>query len=226
MQTASVMQIYQLLLSYYGKQHWWPAESAFEMMVGAILTQNTNWGNVEKALTNLRNAQILDAHRLNLCSHKDLETLIRPAVFFRQKSKCLLRISQFYLQHGQLEGMKLESLSELRKTLLQVNGIGPETADSILLYATGKTIFVVDNYTKRIFHRVGLLPEKVAKYHDVQHFCHQYLTPSLTLYQQYHALIVIHAKKHCRKQAQCDDCPLLHSCQYGHTHNNDAKTSP
>jgi len=218
MQTAPVMQVYQVLLSYYGEQHWWPAESAFEMMVGAILTQNTNWNNVEKALHNLRNADAIHPDVIITSNRTSLEAWIRPAGFFRQKSNSLIHLSKFYLQYGNLEGMKQAPLKHLRKALLNVHGIGPETADSILLYGTDKTIFVIDSYTKRIFHRLGILPETIHTYDNVQKFFQCNLPTSLALYQQYHALIVIHAKEHCRKHALCSGCPLLHACQYRNNH--------
>ncbi|PCH49260.1 MAG: endonuclease III [Flavobacteriaceae bacterium] len=220
MKSVAPMEIYQDLLSHYGEQHWWPAESAFEMMVGAILTQNTNWNNVEKALHNLREAGVLDADVLATCNRETLETWIRPAGFFRQKTKSLFKLCLFYHDHKGVKGMKRWPMKVLRHFLLDVHGIGPETADSILLYAIEKPVFVVDTYTKRIFHRLGILPERIHKYNDVQHFFHQRTSSVLSLYQQFHALIVIHAKEHCRKKARCDACPLLHCCQYEYENNN------
>jgi len=209
------MEVYHTLLAHYGEQHWWPAESAFEMMVGAILTQNTNWNNVEKALDNLREANVLEAEVLATCNRETLEAWIRPAGFFRQKTERLFKLCIFYHEREGIKGMKRWPMKTLRHFLLDVHGIGPETADSILLYAIEKPIFVVDSYTKRIFHRLGILPERVHKYDDVQHFFHQRTANALSLYQQFHALIVIHAKEHCLKKPQCDACPLLHCCQSG-----------
>jgi len=209
------MEVYHALLAHYGEQQWWPADSAFEMMVGAILTQNTTWTNVEKALHNLRNANVLDADVLATCNRETLEAWIRPAGFFRQKTERLFKLCMFYHEHNGIKGMKRWSMKILRRFLLDVHGIGPETADSILLYAIEKPVFVVDSYTKRIFHRLGILPERIHKYDDVQHFFHQRTANALSLYQQFHALIVIHAKEHCRKTALCDGCPLLHCCQSG-----------
>ncbi len=215
MKLASPMEVYHALLAHYGEQHWWPAESPFEMMVGAILTQNTNWNNVEKALDNLREANVLEADVLATCNRETLETWIRPAGFFRQKTERLFKLCMFYHEREGIKGMKRWPMKTLRHFLLDVHGIGPETADSILLYAIEKPIFVVDSYTKRIFHRLGILPERIQKYDDVQHFFHQRTANALSLYQQFHALIVIHAKDHCRKKPQCDACPLLHCCQSG-----------
>jgi len=208
------MEVYHALLAHYGEQHWWPAESPFEMMVGAILTQNTNWNNVEKALDNLREANVLDAEVLATCNRETLETWIRPAGFFRQKTERLFKLCMFYHEREGIKGMKRWPMKTLRHFLLDVHGIGPETADSILLYAIEKPIFVVDSYTKRIFHRLGILPERIHKYDDVQHFFHQRTANALSLYQQFHALIVIHAKEHCLKKPQCVNCPLLNFCQY------------
>ena len=173
MTQASPMEVYHTLLAHYGEQHWWPADSAFEMMVGAILTQNTNWNNVEKALANLREANVLNAGTLAACNRETLETWIRPAGFFRQKTERLFKLCMFYHEHNGIKGMKRWSMKILRRFLLDVHGIGPETADSILLYAIEKPVFVVDSYTKRIFHRLGILPKDMTKYDDVQHFFHQ-----------------------------------------------------
>ncbi len=220
MQATSPMAIYHALLAHYGEQDWWPADSAFEMMVGAILTQNTNWNNVEKALHNLREADVLDSKTLAACNREAVEAWIRPAGFFRQKTKSLFKLCLFYHEREGVKGMKCLPMKVLRRFLLDVHGIGPETADSILLYAIEKPIFVVDAYTKRIFHRLGILPKHITKYDDVQHFFHQRTSNALSLYQQFHALIVIHAKEHCRNKAQCDNCPLLDYCQHGHENNN------
>ena len=215
MSNVSAMEIYQIMSQAYGEQQWWPAKSAFEMMVGAILTQNTNWNNVEKALVNLRNAHVLDAEVMMTCNQEMLETWIRPAGFFRQKAARLIELCHFYMEREGVQGMKRWPTKALRSRLLDVHGIGPETADSILLYAVEKPIFVVDAYTKRIFHRLGLLPETVQDYDDVQAFFHQRLAHSLFIFQAFHALIVAHAKAHCRSTPLCDDCPLLSCCAHG-----------
>ena len=215
MKSVSTMEIYHILLAHYGEQHWWPADSAFEMMVGAILTQNTNWNNVEKALHNLREAGVLDAEALATCNREKLEDWVRPAGFFRQKTERLFKLCMFYHEHEGVKGMKRWPTKTLRRFLLDVHGIGPETADSILLYAIEKPVFVVDAYTKRIFHRLGILPEHIKAYDDVQHFFHQRTANALSLYQQLHALIVAHAKEYCSKKPKCEACPLLQYCQYG-----------
>ncbi|ATX81694.1 DNA-3-methyladenine glycosylase III [Mariprofundus ferrinatatus] len=211
MSRTSPMQVYDTLFTAYGPQHWWPAEKPFEVMVGAILTQNTNWRNVEKAIANLKAEKMLDYASIASSNREKLAELIRPSGFFNQKSERLQQFSIFYMQHGKTGGLKKWPKSSLRKKLLGVPGIGPETADSILLYALDKPVFVVDAYTRRIFTRLGLLPEKID-YDGIQVFFENRLTPALSLYQEYHALIVEHAKRHCQTKPLCEDCPLGNHC--------------
>jgi len=208
---ASPMQVYELLTAHYGEQHWWPAESSFEMMVGAILTQNTRWESVEDAIQNLKNANMLNPESILSSDSEQLERMIRPSGFFRQKSRRLIELSSFFLAHGGTHGLKQWSIQSLRARLLDVHGIGPETADSILLYALDKPLFVVDAYTKRVFSRLGMF-EATMKYDDVQKFFAQRLPDSLPLFQEFHALIVKHAKQHCSSKPQCDGCPLFSFC--------------
>jgi len=207
------LQIYQQLLAAYGQRHWWPADTSFEVIVGAILTQNTRWENVEMAITNLKQADMLDAERIANSHQEQLAEYIRPSGFFRQKSRYLQEISRFYCQHGSTSGLKKWTLNNLRKALLAVKGIGPETADSILLYALDKPIFVVDAYTRRIFQRIGQLPRH-ADYPFTQDYFHTRLPRSLTLFKEFHALIVEHAKQFCRTKSQCIDCPLCSCCEF------------
>ncbi|NWF38560.1 endonuclease III domain-containing protein [Mariprofundus sp. NF] len=204
------LQIFETLLTAYGYQLWWPAESPFEMMVGAVLTQNTNWKNVEQAIGNLKAANMLDAASIACADHEQLAEVIRPSGFFNQKACRLQLFSRFYIAHGEISGLKKQPMAEMRAQLLALSGIGPETADSMLLYGLEKPIFVVDAYTRRIFTRLGLLPEKID-YDGIQNYFHQQLEPQLSLFQEYHALIVEHAKRHCRSQPVCDNCPL-HAC--------------
>ena len=212
---ASPMEIYQDMLKAYGSQHWWPSDDAFEMMVGAILTQNTSWQNVEKALENLRNANVLAAETMMTCNQDMLESWVRPAGFFRQKTERLIELCYFYMEREGVQGMKRWPTRALRSRLLDVHGIGPETADCILLYAVEKPVFVVDAYTKRIFYRLGLLPKDMQDYDDIQSFFHQRLAHTLSVFQEFHALIVAHAKAHCRSTPLCDACPLLARCEHG-----------
>lgn len=212
----SPLQIYEILLAAYGEQKWWPAEHPFEMMVGAILTQSTNWRSVEKAIYNLKEENMLDAAKIANCDIKKLSELIRPSGFYNQKSQRLKTFSSFYVKHGKVDGLKKWQKSILRNMLLSISGIGPETADSMLLYALEKPVFVVDAYTKRIFTRLGLLPEK-ADYHTTQSYFEQRLTHALPLFQEYHALIVEHAKRHCRSKPLCLACPLYKQCAHANS---------
>lgn len=214
MSRKKALAIFKLLHHRYGDQHWWPADTPFEVMVGALLTQNTNWRNVEKAIINLKSAGMLDARRILDCKRDRLEELIRPAGFFRQKAERLQILCDFYLVNGRETELAKRPLKELRHDLLALKGIGPETADSILLYALHLPIFVVDAYTKRIFSRVGLIGAG-SSYGAVQDYFTDSLAPSLHLYQEYHALIVKHAKEHCRVKPICNDCPLLQTCGFG-----------
>jgi len=211
------LQIYRELLAAYGQRHWWPADTSFEVMVGAILTQNTRWENVEMAIANLKQANMLDAERICSNNREQLAEHIRPSGFFLQKSHYLQAMSQFYNQHGRESGLKKWPMSSLRIKLLAVRGIGPETADSILLYALNKPIFVIDAYTRRIFHRLGNLPDD-ADYKQTQHYFHARLPRSLPLFKEFHALIVEHAKQHCRAKPQCEECPLHLHCLYAAQH--------
>jgi len=180
-------------------------------MVGAILTQNTNWQNVEKAITNLKTAGSLDAKHILNMDEARLRELIRPSGFFNQKAVRLRLFCHFYLEHDGESGIK--ALENPRRTLLSLNGIGPETADSILLYALGIPVFVVDAYTRRIFSRLGLTAAD-ATYSELQDYFQTQLERDVPLFNEFHALIVHHAKQHCRAKPLCDECPLFISCSY------------
>ncbi|MBI5663935.1 MAG: endonuclease III domain-containing protein [Nitrospirae bacterium] len=205
----TLTQIYNTLFKHFGPQHWWPGDSPFEIAVGAILTQNTNWGNVEKAINNLRDSGALDAHVLHKMPHAKLASLIKPAGYFNIKAKRLKHFLAFLALHcsGVIEGMKAEDLHQLRHRLLEVNGIGPETADSILLYALDKPIFVIDAYTKRVLIRHNIVPES-ATYHEMQELFHKNLPADAALYNEYHALFVMTGKHYCKPKPKCQGCPL------------------
>jgi endonuclease III related protein len=210
--TDKVLAIHDRLLAHYGPQGWWPANSAFEMMVGAILTQNTSWTNVERAIAGLKQEGLLDAAAIAACPEKRLAAAIRPSGYYNQKAQRLRAFAGFYLKHDGENG--LSQLLEPRQALLALHGIGPETADSILLYALDIPIFVIDAYTRRIFARLGLsTPE--ASYHALQDFFHAQLPASVPLFQEYHALVVMHAKQHCRTRPLCAGCLLLADCPHG-----------
>ncbi|KUJ96618.1 MAG: HhH-GPD family protein [Desulfonauticus sp. 38_4375] len=205
-----LLQIYSTLYSALGPSYWWPGNSAFEIALGAILTQNTNWNNVEKAILNLKKENLLDEKKLFLLSEEKLANLIRPAGFYRLKTKRIKNFLHFLNQEANLNlvALKKKDLAELRPKLLSIKGIGPETADSILLYALEKPIFVVDAYTKRLLNRHGLVPEETS-YEEVQDLFMNNLEPNVELYNEYHALIVRAVKKWChKKNPKCDQCPL------------------
>ena len=202
-------EIYNILHKTFGSQHWWPGDTPFEIAVGAILTQNTNWGNVEKAIGNLKKARALDAKALLGMSHAELASLIRPAGYFNIKAERLGHFLSFLATRykGSMKRMKREDAHLLREHLLGVKGIGPETADSILLYALEKPVFVIDAYTKRILQRHKLVPEK-AGYHELQEIFHESLPIDTELFNEYHALFVMLGKHYCKPKPRCEGCPI------------------
>ncbi len=202
-------EIYDTLYKAFGPQDWWPGDTPFEVAVGAILTQNTNWGNVEKAINNLKKEKVLNADILNKMPHKRLASIIKPAGYFNIKAKRLKNFLAFLSNHykGSMKKMKTGEIQALRNNLLDVNGVGPETADSILLYALEKPVFVIDAYTKRVLQRHGLAPGKAA-YHELQELFHKNLPRDVNLYNEYHALFVMVGKDFCKPKPKCDICPL------------------
>ncbi|MEO5341827.1 MAG: endonuclease [Gammaproteobacteria bacterium SHHR-1] len=201
---------FQQLLAAYGPQHWWPAQSAFEVMLGAILTQNTAWTNVEKAIANLRQAEMLDTQRLAEADPAQLAQIIRPVGYFNIKTQRLQAFCRFYLQQGH-ERLAALSTDVLRQTLLGVKGVGRETADDMLLYAFERPVFVIDAYSRRLFSRLGLC-QGDEPYDSLRLGLEQALRGDVGLYNEYHGLIVRHAKQHCRKRPLCADCPLRPRC--------------
>ena len=211
MVSPGVRQIYKKLFRAFGRQHWWPADSAFEVMVGAILTQSTSWKNVEKALANLKKEKVLTAKKLASMDVRDLARLIRPAGYYNVKAGRLKGFLDFFMSDysGNARRMASEDTSLLRSKLLGVKGIGPETADSILLYALNKPVFVVDAYTKRVLLRHGLMPED-AGYEKVQAFFMRGMKTDAKTFNEYHALIVKLGKEFCLKaKPRCGSCPLF-----------------
>ena len=209
--SLTLLDIYNALYSHYGPQRWWPGDTPFEVMAGAILTQNTNWGNVEKAIANLKAAGALSAKAIHGMPEPELAELIRPSGYYNIKAKRLKAFIAYFIESygGSVARMKGAGCERLRKEVLAVNGVGPETADSILLYALGCPTFVVDAYTKRIFSRHGFFAED-ADYHDVRRFFMDNLPTDVQLYNEYHALIVRLAKDRCLKKAgRCDLCLLV-----------------
>jgi endonuclease-3 related protein len=204
-----VKKIYRVLFHSFGPQGWWPAQTPFEMMVGAILVQNTNWNNTKRVIDHLKTKHLLSPAKLNALNVATLARQIRPAGYFNVKAKRLKHFVHFLFERYQanLKLMRAQDQGRLRAELLKVNGIGPETADSILLYALDKPLFVVDAYTKRVFSRHGLI-DKDASYEAVQKTFMTHLAPHVSVYNEYHALIVRVAKEFCRTKPLCAGCPL------------------
>jgi endonuclease-3 related protein len=205
----SLMKIYETLNNRFGDLCWWPGETPFEIAVGAILTQNTNWKNVERAIENLKKRDLLSPAGLLEAADKTIEDLIRPSGYYRVKTKRLNNFIRFlYAEYGgDLDKMFDEELWPLRGKLLGVKGIGEETADSILLYAGEKPVFVVDAYTRRILSRHRFIDED-ARYGDIQSLFMDHLPCDAPLFNQYHALFVNAGKRFCRKKPLCEECPL------------------
>ena len=201
-------ELFNRMFDAYGPQDWWPGESDLEIVVGAVLTQNTNWKNVELAIENLRSANLLSLDALHSAIHEELESLIRPAGYYRLKAKRLKNVIRFIVeQYGSMDAMRDASLGQLREELLGVNGVGPETADSILLYACDKPTFVVDTYTARMLKRHGWI-EADADYHTIKGFFESKLTHNVAYFNEFHALVVQVDKHHCKPKAKCEGCPL------------------
>lgn len=201
--------IYNRLFASFGPQHWWPGKTKFEVMVGAILTQNTNWSNVERAIANLRKHNLLSPGKLKQIPANRLATLIKPAGYFNIKAKRLKNFIDFFIKeyNGDIRKMSRQDTSTLRNKLLAVNGIGHETADSILLYALEKPVFVVDAYTKRMLIR-HYLASSDYDYYALQRLFMNNLKPNTKMFNEYHALIVRLSKEMCKTKPQCGICPL------------------
>jgi endonuclease-3 related protein len=204
-----IRAIYHVLLSAYGPQGWWPAESPLETIVGAVLTQNTSWRNVEKALARLRARGALSSpSSLRCLSAAELEELISPAGFYRQKGSTLRRLlARADDAPGALAGVLSMDRTALRRWLLELKGIGPETADSIILYAAGRPAFVIDAYTRRIGARHGIAPRS-APYEELQRLFEVALPASARLMNEYHALLVRLGKSRCGPTPACSGCPV------------------
>ncbi len=205
-----LMRIFSQLYSTFGPQRWWPAESSFEVIIGAILTQNTSWQNVEKAILKLKTKKLLRAENIQRISLKQLASAIKSSGFYNVKALRVKEFVKFFLSSysGSIKKLAQQELIPLRKQLLAVKGIGQETADSILLYALNKPVFVIDAYTLRIFSRHGLIKES-ADYATAQDIFMRNLKGDTKLFNEYHALLVKVGKDFCRKQnPKCEICPL------------------
>ncbi len=205
----SLRGVYDKLYSYFGPQYWWPARSPFEVVIGAILTQNTNWSNVEKAISELKKNKLLNPAGLRAVGVKKLARIIKSSGYYNLKAARLKSFVDYLFNNfnGRLPVMFSLQAKHLREALLKIKGVGPETADSILLYAAEKPVFVVDAYTKRFLARHGFIrPE--TEYQQVQNLFTNNLPRSVKLFNEYHALIVRLAKDFCRKKPMCGLCPL------------------
>jgi endonuclease-3 related protein len=213
-----LMEVYHRLYKLYGPQHWWPGNTDIEIIIGAILTQSTAWTNVEKAITNLNRKKLLTIKGLYEVPESALAELIRPSGYFNQKAKkvkAFIRYLHDY-HHGRLDSLLSIEKGSLRKELLSIHGIGEETADSIILYASRQPSFVVDAYTRRIFYRLGCHDEKIT-YQESKSLFTRNLPPDVKLFNEYHALIVAFGKYQCQKKPSCSGCPLQDLCWYWKT---------
>lgn len=209
----SFRQVYQRLHKQHGEQDWWPGDTPFEIMVGAILTQNTAWTNVEKAIRNLKAASCLDPKKIVGLQHGQLAELVRPSGYFNIKARRLRAFCEWLLSQGGVAKLGRLNTPVLREKLLSVYGVGPETADDMLLYAFNRPVFVIDAYTRRIFSRLGLL-QGDETYETLRHLLESKLKADAALYNEYHALIVMHGKDICKTRPLCAQCRLSDRCTY------------
>ncbi|OPY20327.1 MAG: endonuclease III [Methanomethylovorans sp. PtaU1.Bin093] len=212
MEESDLKEIYRILLEEFGPQKWWPAETRFEVIVGAFLTQQTKWSNVERAIGNLRQAGLLEPYDLAKADIIELEEMIRCCGFYRQKAARLRNAAQFLIENDMYELFNLP-IDQLRKILLSLNGVGNETADSILLYAADKPKFVIDAYTTRIMSCIGV----EGNYGKLQKLFESALPQDVTMFKEYHALIVEYGKSYCGKK-RCEECILIKGHRKGTMH--------
>lgn len=205
-------QVYRRLHADHGPQRWWPAKDGpFEVMVGAVLTQNTAWTNVERAIANLNRQRALTPRAILNAHPKRLASWLKPSGYFNVKAKRLRAFCRWYLAHGGLKALQVLPTAELRTALLGVHGVGPETADDILLYAFTRPVFVIDAYTRRIFKRLGLI-EGAEDYETLRARFELRVRKNVAYYNEYHALIVRHGKEICRTRPRCGSCCLADGC--------------
>jgi endonuclease-3 related protein len=204
---ALLRRIYEQLLAAFGPQHWWPAATPFEVCVGAVLTQNTAWANVERAVANLKAADRLSPERLAVLSDTELAWLIRPAGYYNVKARRLLGFVRWLVQSGGVPALRREPSQALRERLLAVAGVGEETADSMLVYAFGRPSFVIDAYTRRILYRYGIANGRES-YAELKALFETALPASVRVFNEFHALFVRLGKEHCRPTPVCAGCPL------------------
>ncbi len=211
MTRAQALAVYNSLLDKYGLQYWWPGETRFEVMVGAVLTQNTAWINVERAIARLKQADCLSPEAILARQPARLAELIRSAGYFNVKARRLQQFCAWYQAAGEYRRFRYWSTARLRAALLMVNGVGPETADDILLYAFDRPVFVIDAYTRRVFGRLGMIAGD-EPYEVIRAQFEQALGADVALFKEYHALIVVHGKDVCRSKPRCGQCSLASRC--------------
>jgi endonuclease-3 related protein len=209
--TITIPAAYRKLYTAYGRQHWWPGDSRFEIMVGAVLTQNTAWTNVERAIGNLRRARALTPEAIARAAPKRLAAWLKPSGYFNVKAQRLKAMCRWLLARGGVRGLARLSTHDLRAALIAVHGIGPETADDIVLYAFGRPVFVIDAYTRRIFARLGIIRGDEG-YETLRHLFERTLGADASVFNEYHALIVRHGKDVCRARPRCAGCCLAGVC--------------
>ena len=211
----SLYDLFQRLYGHFGPCHWWPGETPFEVIVGAILTQNTAWKNVESAIDNLKTKDVLEPERLEKLSQEELALLIRSSGYYNQKARKIKSFLEYYKSKYsyKIGDMAKILLEELREDLLQIYGIGEETADSILLYALNKPTFVVDAYTNRILSRIGYTTDTIS-YKKLKRFCEESLPQDTKLYNEFHALFVLLGKSICKSTPLCIECPVHNDCLF------------
>jgi endonuclease III related protein len=207
----SISEVYHRLFAANGRQRWWPGDSAFEIMVGAVLTQNTAWINVERAIINLKHAKALSPKVIVNAHPQRLASWLRPSGYFNVKARRLKAMCRWVLEQGGVNKIAKWGTDRLRQALLDIHGIGPETADDILLYAFERPVFVIDAYTRRIFARLGLIKGD-EKYEVLRRIFEDEQESSVSLFNEYHALVVIHGKEVCKKQPLCSLCCLNGNC--------------
>ena len=208
----SLLPVFDTLFSAHGPQHWWPGDTPFEIMVGAVLTQNTAWSNVEKAIANLVERDKLSPGAIIAARRDHLANWLRPSGYFNVKAGRLRNLCRWYVDNGGFPELSLMETGALRDSLLSVSGVGPETADDILLYAFERPVFVIDAYTRRLFSRLGFIGGDEA-YEDLRMAFEDNLGPDVALYNELHALVVMHAKTVCRVRPRCDVCVLQRGCR-------------
>lgn len=204
--------VHDRLLAFHGPQHWWPGETRFEIMVGAVLTQSTAWTNVERAIGNLRANRALTPTAISGVSERRLARWLRPSGYFNVKARRLQAFCAWLMQSGGESALARMDTPELRRRLLAVHGVGPETADDILLYAFARPVFVIDAYTRRLFRRLGFITGRES-YDELRLRFERSLGPDVPLYNEYHALIVSHGKDICRVRPRCEQCVLSRRCK-------------